>query len=83
MREQARLLEHVADAAALDRHVDAGACVGEDLVLELYPALLGGEQSGDEIDECGLAAAGAAEEGGYPGYRGGEGGLEREAPDGV
>src|SRR5438067_7181149 len=62
MREEPRVLEYVPDAPALHRHGDAGAAVGENLVIQAHLAGVGCEEPGDDVDERVLAAAGAAEE---------------------
>src|SRR5262249_10225253 len=60
--KQARLLEHVADAAPLGRLVDGVGGVGEHVVAELSGGGVSRQQPRDDADEGGLAAAGAAEQ---------------------
>ncbi len=60
MRKQAIILEDVSDAALFDRDANTGAGVGQHGAVELNEPLVRRQQPGDEIDERGLAAAGAA-----------------------
>src|SRR5690606_29895137 len=61
VREQARILEHIADAPPFRGHVDAARGVEPYLVIQ-RDAPARRQQSGQHIHQCGLAAAGAAEQ---------------------
>ncbi len=82
MREEARVLEHVADAAAPGRDVDPGGRVGQDGAVQGDMALVRAQEAGGGLGDGGLARAGAAEEDRDPGGRL-ERGVEREAGIGV
>src|SRR5580704_18895073 len=55
MREQPAVLEYIADAAAMRRHVDAARGVEQHRVVEGDRATVGREQTGDHVDDRGLA----------------------------
>src|SRR2546430_14474535 len=78
VREEPRVLEYVPDAPALHRHGDAGAAVGEDLVIQTHLAGVGCEEPGDDVDERALAAARAPEQRDDAGCGRGEGRLQAE-----
>ena len=62
MREQPAFLEHVADAAAVRRHVDARCAVEQHGVVERDAAAVRRDQAGDHVDDRGLAGARRAEQ---------------------
>src|SRR5262249_41260165 len=64
MRKQPRILEHVADAAAMRGNMDALFGVVERLAVDDDGAAVGTEQSRDHVDQRGLARSGSAEEAG-------------------
>src|ERR1700688_2376594 len=64
MREQPAFLEYVADTAVPGRHVDALRVVEQNLIVEQDAAAVRLEQSGDHVDDAGLAGAGRAEQNG-------------------
>ena len=66
VREQPPFLEDVADAAPVLRHEDAALGVGQHVAVDDDAALLGPDQPGDDVDQRGLAGAGAAEQRGQP-----------------
>src|SRR5579863_1455953 len=78
MREQARILEHVADAPPLDRNAYRLLGAGEDRVTELHLPLIRWQEPGNDVHECRFAAARTAEEGGDARRRGCKGGLQRK-----
>ena len=77
MRKQPRILEHIADAAPVRRHVHALGGVVERLAVEGDDAAIGPQQSRDHVDQRGLAGAGSAEQAGDAALAG-EGGGKRE-----
>ena len=77
MRKQPRILEHIADAAAMGRDMDARGGVVERLAVDGDDAAIGLQQSRDHVDQRGLAGAGGAEQSGDAALAG-EGGFERE-----
>src|SRR6516165_1451995 len=62
VREQASLLEHVADASAMCRHVNAALGIEQDGVIEHDAAVVRRDQAGDNVGERGLAGAGGTEQ---------------------
>lgn len=62
MREEPRILKDVADAALLGRHSHARCGVLQHLRTDADAGCVGREQSRDDVDQCGLAAAGTAEQ---------------------
>src|SRR5688572_409227 len=62
MGKQSCVLEHVTDAPPFGRQALAAARVFEHDAVDLDVRLVGGEQTGDDVDERRLAAAGAAEQ---------------------
>ena len=64
MRKQPRILEHVADAPPVRRHVDACGRVVERFAVERDDAAVRPQQAGDHVDQRGLAGAGRAEQAG-------------------
>jgi hypothetical protein len=50
MREQSALLKHIADAAAVRRHVDAGGGVEQHGLVETDAAPVRRDQPGDHVD---------------------------------
>ena len=62
MREQQRLLRHVADAARLGREADAARAVEPNVAGDLDPAARFAPQPGDRLEHAGLAGAGGAEQ---------------------
>src|SRR5690349_24546729 len=64
VREQAPLLEHVADAPAMFRDEDSTLGIDQRRIVENDAATVGTHDPGDHVDERGLARAGAAEESG-------------------
>ncbi len=62
MGKQPRVLEHIADPAALHRHADTGLGIHQHGAIQLYESLVGLEQSRDEVDERGLTAPGTPEQ---------------------
>ena len=86
VREQSRILKHVADTAALRRYIDAPLRIEQHVVIQRHPADVGIEKPGDDVDQGALAAAGAAEQRHHAGGRQFECGLQREGatalPDG-
>ena len=64
MRKQPRVLEHVADAPPVRRHVDACGRVVQRFAVERDDAAVGPQQPGDHVDQRGLAGAGRAEQAG-------------------
>lgn len=67
VREQARVLEDVADAALARRHVEAGRGVQNHGAVQPHAAAVGFQQSCDDVDDGCLAAARGAEDGGDAG----------------
>ena len=62
VREQACILEDVADASRLDRNVDAARGIEQRDTIRDDASGVGAEQSRDRRDDRGLAAAGAPEQ---------------------
>jgi hypothetical protein len=77
MREQAVLLEDIADAAAMHGYEDMARGVHQGGVVDDDAPVLGAHQAGNDIDERGLAGAGAAEQR-RQARAGLEAGVERE-----
>ena len=67
MREEAAVLEDVADAAAMLGHEDAALGIDQHLAVDGDAAAIGPDQSAHDIDQRGLARARAAEQGRQPG----------------
>jgi hypothetical protein len=82
MREQASLLEYVADAAAVARHEYAARRVDQHRIVDRDTALVGANQSGNDVDDGGLAGTRAAEQGDEA-AAGLEAGVELEAAEPV
>ncbi|BBK33495.1 hypothetical protein STHU_41290 [Allostella humosa] len=82
MGEEARFLEDVANAPAVARHEDAGRPIHQHPPVDHHAPLVRPHQPGHDVDERGLARAGAAEERRQPGLAG-EAGIQREAPEAV
>ena len=57
-----RILEHVADAALVRRHIDALRGVEEHRLVDANRAALRRGDARDRVDDAGLARAGATEE---------------------
>ena len=51
MREEERILKHIADAAFVRRQEDAGLNVGENYAVDSNPAAVGPQEAGDEIEQ--------------------------------
>ena len=81
VREEARVLEDVADAPALHRHVDPARRIVEHVAVRHDPTFVGPEQAGDRGDDRGLAGAGAPEERREPVRVGAERRVEAEAAE--
>ena len=64
MRKQPRILKHVADPAAVRRHVNAFRRIVQRFAVERDDAAVGPQQAGDHVDQRGLAGAGRAEQAG-------------------
>ena len=64
MRKQPAFLEHITDAAAMRRHVDAGAGIEQHGLVERNRAAIGRHQTGDHIDDRSLAGARRTEQSG-------------------
>ena len=77
MRKQPAFLEHIADAPAPGRHVDARRAVEQHVAVERDAAAVGPQQAGDHVDDAGLAGAGRPEQRGRAAV-GRERGVERE-----
>ncbi len=80
MREEAPFLEDIADTALVLRHEDATRGIDEVGPVDGDPAREGPGEAGDDVDERGLAGAGAAEERGEAGAAL-ECDIEREAAE--
>src|ERR1700730_1898511 len=65
MRKQPRVLEHIADAAAMRREMQARWGVVEGLAVDRDDATIGLQQSRDHVDQRGLARTGGAEQPGH------------------
>ena len=61
VRKQPRLLEDIADAALVRRQVDATLRVDEHRIADADPGEIRADESGDDVDQRGLAAARGAE----------------------
>ena len=70
MRKQPAFLEHIADAAAPGRHVDARRVVEQHLVVEHDAAAVRPQQAGDHVDDARLAGARRAEQDGGAAFAG-------------
>ncbi|GCC48236.1 hypothetical protein chiPu_0032510 [Chiloscyllium punctatum] len=64
MRKQPRVLEHVADAAAPGRHMNAGSGIVDRLAVDHDGAAIWTQQPRDGVDQRRLAGAGCAEQAG-------------------
>ena len=62
MREEPSLLEDVADLALPRRHEHPARCVGQHRAIDKDAAALRADQSGDRIDQRGLARSRTAEQ---------------------
>ena len=65
MRKQPLLLEDVTQTPPLRWHIGACVAIEQNRVIEHDAAAIGPDQAGEDVDERGLAGAGAAEERGY------------------
>ena len=70
MRKQPRVLEHIADAAAIGWNVHPRRSVVERFVVDGDDAAIGLQQSGDHVDQRGFAGAGGAEQAGDAAFAG-------------
>jgi len=68
MREQPRVLEHIADPAAMDRDMRLRHRIVQRLAVDGDDAAIGSQQSRDHVDQRGLAGAGGAEQSGNPAF---------------
>ncbi len=75
VREQPGVLEHVADAPPVARHVDAPSGVEQGLAVEQDAATVRPQETGDAVDDRGLAGTRTAEQG-RDAVRGREGDVE-------
>ena len=66
VREQSRVLEHVADASPVFRHVDAFCGIDKHAAVGGDAAAIRPDQSGDDVDQRRLAGPGGAEQRGEP-----------------
>ena len=82
MREEAAVLEHVADPAALRLEVYPGLRIEEHAVSERDSPRLGPHEARDGIGERGLARARGAEQRDHAVGLGAEGRIERELASG-
>ena len=82
VREETPLLEYVADAPAVFRNEQSALRVHQHRIVQDDPAAIGANHAGDDIDERGLARAGAAEKCRQP-ARGDEARLQQERPEPV
>jgi hypothetical protein len=57
MRKQPRVLEHISDAPAVRRDMDAPRRVVEGVAVDLDPAAVRLQEPGDHVDQRGLAGA--------------------------
>jgi hypothetical protein len=55
VREQQRVLEHVADSPPVERHVDAARRVEQRLAVDADRAARGSKDAGDRVDDAGLS----------------------------
>jgi hypothetical protein len=62
MGKQATFLEHVADPAPVHRHIDAGGGLEQRSTIERDPSPVGRNQTGNHVDERGLARTRSAEQ---------------------
>ena len=69
MREQPRILKHIADAASLLWHKDADLGINQNLAIDGNAPLPGPDQSANRIDQAGLARAGSAKQSRQPRVR--------------
>src|SRR6478736_96675 len=53
--KQSAFLKHIADAPPRNRHVDAGSVVKQDITIKHDASTVRLEQTGDHIDDAGLA----------------------------
>jgi hypothetical protein len=81
VREEARLLEHIADRAAVRRHVDPAGAVEPDFPSQRQAARGSPLEAGQGAQQGALAAAARPEDRGHPGGVDLAGGLEGEATD--
>src|SRR5262249_20933717 len=65
MREEAPLLEHIADATAVSGYVDARGGIKQHGIVELDASPVRGDEPRDYVDESRLAGAGRTEQGGH------------------
>ena len=62
VRKQPRILEHIADAPALGRHLHTGGAVEPHVAVERHAPAGPVQQSGQQVHQRGLAAAGTAKQ---------------------
>src|SRR5512145_3110113 len=62
VREEPRVLEHIADTATLRTHVDATGRVEQRVVIDPHEACVGMQQTRDQVDRRALAATGPTEQ---------------------
>ncbi len=62
VREQTAFLEDIGGSAAMPRHKYIAVGVGEDLVSDHNPGVIGTDEAGNRVDQRGLAGARAAEQ---------------------
>ncbi len=79
VREQPRILEHIAGPAPLHRHVDAALGIEEGLVADHDPPSVRPHHAGHRLDDGGLAGPGAPEQRSDADLRRGEIYAQREA----
>src|SRR6185437_14047847 len=77
MQEQARVLEHIADASPPTGHVNAIGGIVERLAIDHNGAAVGPQQACDHVDQRSLASAGGPEQAGDAAFAF-EGGLQRK-----
>ena len=77
MRKQPRILEHIADPAAMHRDMDMLSGVVQRLAVDGDDAAIGSQQSCDHVDQRGLAGARGAEQSGHAALTG-KRGLDRK-----
>ena len=82
MGEETSLLEDVADAPAVFRNEQPAFGIHQRRVVQDDPAAVGANHAGDDVDQRGLARAGAAEECREPAL-GDEARLQQERPEPV
>src|SRR5690606_38542159 len=78
VREQPRILEHVADAAPLGRSAALGGGIFQHDAVDLDVRFIGGQQPGDDVHQRRLAAAGTPEQGEHAGPRLLDGDVQHE-----